>query len=321
MRNNRAAKNQETTRRILVISIIILLLALLALLVRGISVRSCSDPEQTAKLPTDTPKVESPTPADTDVPASTVPVSEPPTAPAAPSEQPATPTPVPATPTPPPEQNPYGIPRVVTEGSMTDVLARLEQFKTLPASEKLILLDVGHGGFDPGTAGVNTGVTEADLNLIVSRLLAQRLGEKGYFVFMTRMGEYACADNKNEDMRLRTRIMRLDIFDCSVSIHMNAAGSADAHGVRLYHYKSGTEGEKLARSILQSICALTDETRTTTNTDNLMVVREPHAPAALVECGFLTNPDDEKKLIDPSYQATLALAIANGIENYLNGSN
>lgn len=294
----------------------------MAVLIRMMSVNSCSNPSHTGILPTDSPSTAAQTPPPS-VPAE--PTGGEPTGELPPTNTPAALTPEPTpqiTPEPTPEQNAYGIPRVVTEGSMNDVLARLEQFKTLPSSETLILLDVGHGGFDPGTIGIDSGVTEAELNLQLSRILAQKLGEKGYFVFMTRMGEYACADTKRDDMNLRTRIMRLDIFDVSVSIHQNALPTdRDVHGVRMYHYKYGTEGEKLAMSILQAICALTDETRTNTNTGNLMVVREPHAPSALVECCFLSNPTDEARMQDPAYQAVFAQAIANGIEDYLRGTN
>lgn len=326
MRNNQAAKRQETTRRILVIAIFALLLAIIFISIKMIASKSCSNPGQSGMLPTNTPAV-SPTPAPTETAA---PETDRPSETVLPTVDPETPTPAPVvTPVPTPEQNQYGIPRLMVEGSMNDVLARLEQFKTLPASETLILLDVGHGGFDPGTAGLDTGVTEADINLQISRRLAEDLAAKGYFVFMTRMGEYACADTKKNDMNLRTRIMRLDIFDVSVSIHQNSLGKDDrsAHGVRLYHYKPASAGakyakdEKLAKSILEAICAATDENRSHTDTGNLMVCREPHAPAALVECGFLSNSEDEKKLSNPAYQEVFAQAVANGIENFLNGAN
>ncbi|MBR5947505.1 MAG: N-acetylmuramoyl-L-alanine amidase [Clostridia bacterium] len=326
MRNSQAARRQETTRRILVIAIFALLLGIIFISIKMIASKSCSNPGQSGMLPTDTPAPTSPTPAPS---ASAVPATAIPSASPYATVVPETPTPTPVpTPSPTPEQNRYGIPRLVTEGSMNDVLARLEQFKTIPSSETLILLDVGHGGFDPGTAGLESGITEADLNLQISRRLAEKLAAKGYFVFMTRMGDYGCANNKQEDMNLRTRIMRLDIFDASVSIHQNSyVDDRSAHGVRLYHYKAGSAGakyakdEKLASCILQSICAMTEENRSHTDTGNFMVCREPHAPAALVECGFLSNSEDEKKLSDPSYQEVFSQAIANGVENYLNGAN
>lgn len=321
MKNNQSANAQETTRRILVISIIVLLLLIMALIIRMLSVKSCTNPEKSGMASTNSPSPASPSPAKTE-----------PAILSSASPTPLRPTESSVTPTPEPTQSPnpqIGVARVVTEGSMEDVLARLEQFKTLPASETLILLDVGHGGFDPGTSGLDTGVTEADINLQISRRVAEKLGEKGYFVLMTRMGDYACADNKDADMKLRSDIMHLDIFDASVSIHQNSLGRGDrsAHGIRLYHYKPGSEGakyaldERLAECILKSICDMTDEDRSHTDTGNFMVCREPHAPAALVECGFLSNAADEAKLSDTAYQEVFAQAVANGIENFLNGAN
>lgn len=216
-------------------------------------------------------------------------------------------------------QSPYpSIPYCLTEGTMDDVNARLELLKKLPANETVILLDVGHGGFDGGTVGIDTKVTEADINLQVSRLLAERLAAKGYFVFMTRMGDYAVGSNKNNDMRWRKQVMKLNLFDVSVSIHQNALDTdRNVKGARIYCYKFGTEGENLAKSIISEFSKVSSDCKTNAYTGNLMVVREPICPSALVECGFLSNHDEELLLSDPSYQALIAQAIADGVENYI----
>lgn len=306
--NNQNARQQELVRRILTIAIFtlaVIVLVLLAIVIRKNA--SCSSPAANNVLPSNsagpiTAKPnETPFVQPTDAIITSVPTE--------------TPTVVPET------TAPVGVQRSVTIGSMNDVLNRIEELKTLPSGEKIILIDVGHGGFDGGAVGRDTGVTEAKLNLDIARLVSDKLAEKGYYVLLTRMGEYACADTKNADMAERKRIMKLDMFACSVSIHMNALETdRSVHGVRLYHYENGTEGEKLAATILKAVRDLTDETRTNTYTGNIMVVREPVAPSALVECGFITNAAEEKRLQDPAYQAILSQAIANGIENYLNGN-
>ncbi len=212
-----------------------------------------------------------------------------------------------------------GLAYASTEGTMEDVYARLEQLKLLPSDATIILIDVGHGGFDPGSIGVETNVKESELNYQVAKRLAERLGEKGYYVLMTRMGEYALAENKRADMRARTQIMKLDIFDASVSIHMNSfPQDRSVQGVRLYKYQTGTDGERLAEMILDSIIAATGQRRRDTVADDLMVVREPVAPAALVECGFISNHDEELLLQSPDYQDTFARAVADGIESFIN---
>lgn len=230
--------------------------------------------------------------------------------------QPETPTAIQNTETPDPSE---GIPLVVTEGDMNAVMARLEQLKTLPPDKTIILLDVGHGGFDPGSIGLDTGVHEDELNLQVARFVAQKLGEKGYYVFMTRMGSYAVAETKNEDMRLRKEFMKLDIFDAAISIHMNSyPDDRSVDGTRLFYYKEGTKGQTLATIILDEICKATGQRNRGTNSGDLMVVREPVAPSALVECGFISNANEERLLANSNYQEKLAQAVADGVEKFFN---
>ena len=244
------------------------------------------------------------------------PVSATPSAVSTFTPQPETPTATQAAETPAPSD---GIPLVVTEGDMSAVMARLEQLKTLPSDKTIILLDVGHGGFDPGSIGLDTGVHEDELNLQVARFVAQKLGEKGYYVFMTRMGSYAVAETKNEDMRLRKEFMKLDIFDAAISIHMNSyPDDRSVDGTRLFYYKEGTKGQTLATIILDEICKATGQRNRGTNSGDLM---EPVAPSALVECGFISNANEERLLANPNYQEKLAQAVADGVEKFFNSDN
>ena len=244
------------------------------------------------------------------------PVSATPSAVSTFTPQPETPTATQSTETPAPSD---GIPLVVTEGDMSAVMARLEQLKTLSSDKTIILLDVGHGGFDSGARGMDTGVREDELNLQVARFVAQKLGEKGYYVFMTRMGSYAVAETKNEDMRLRKEFMKLDIFDAAISIHMNSyPDDRSVDGTRLFYYKEGTKGQTLATIILDEICKATGQRNRGTNSGDLMVVREPVAPSALVECGFISNANEERLLANSNYQETLAQAVADGVEKFFN---
>ncbi len=219
--------------------------------------------------------------------------------------------------------NPSTIPRVVTEGTIDDVYARLNALKVLKAQNPnavIILLDVGHGGFDPGSGGIDSGVTESELNLAVAKFVAEKLGEKGYYVFMTRMGEYAVANTKAEDMAARTNMMKNDIFTVAISIHMNSFPSdRSVSGTRLFCYPGSIQGQSLAAGIMSKIAAATGQRNRDVVADDLMVVREPICPSALVECGFLSNSSDEANLRTTSYQQTLAQAVADGVQSYIEG--
>lgn len=227
------------------------------------------------------------------------------------------PTPVPS------GTNPSTVPLVVTEGTMDDVYARLNELKALKEHNPnavIILLDVGHGGFDPGSGGIDSGVTESELNLAVAKFVAEKLGEKGYYVFMTRMGEYAVANTKAEDMAARTAMMKNDIFTVAISIHMNSFPSdRSVNGTRLFCYPGSLQGQSLAAGIMSKIAAATGQRNRDVVADDLMVVREPICPSALVECGFLSNSSDEANLRTTSYQQTLAQAVADGVQSYIEG--
>lgn len=317
-------RQQDLIRKVLVVGILVLIVLLVILLACLITNGTCSNAVNNGILPMnsaaptaviDAENSASPEPAESSAPVTETPeivTPEPTAVPVEPTEPPAPQGPV-------IPQSPYpSIPYCVTEGTMQDVHTRLEYLKQLPKSETIILLDVGHGGFDGGTVGIDTNATEADINLAISRKLAEYFASKRYYVFMTRMGDYACASDKNSDMRWRKNVMKLDIFDISVSIHQNALGTdRSVCGARIYSYKNGTEAEKLAKAVIEEITKISSTARKNVYTGNLMVVREPICPAILVECGFLSNHDEELLLQDPNYQQQLVQAIADGAENYL----
>lgn len=240
---------------------------------------------------------------------------------AVPSEQTAVPS---AAPTGISESPAPDVPLAVTEGDLSAVHARLEQLKQLKAEHPevdIILLDVGHGGFDPGASGQN-GTVESELNLIIARMLAEELADRGYYVFMTRMGEYAVADTKSADMEARTAMMKNDIFTVSVSIHMNSfPRDRSVSGVRVYNYPGSTRGRVLSSILMRTIAQMTEQRERDTTEEDLMVVREPLCPSALVECGFLSNSADEALLKNPEYQRLMARAVACGVDEFIRGGN
>jgi len=192
-----------------------------------------------------------------------------------------------------------------------------EVLSSLPDDAYVIVVDAGHGGFDGGAVGSSTGVVEAELNLSVARLLANELLKRGYYVIMTREDNNALAETKSEDMECRRRIMQLDCVDLVVSVHMNKFTESSVSGPMVFYMKNSAEGKALAEKVMNSLCSNLGRPQRIVNPEELFVLRVPYAPSVLVECGFLSNYNDEQMLCDEVYQAKLAEAICEGIVAYM----
>ena len=110
---------------------------------------------------------------------------------------------------------------------------------------------------------------------------------------------------------------RADLF---LSIHMNYFPSKEANGLRVFYDKNHEETEELAKQIQDKIGEVTGAKTYAVKTadQNLFLMKNPPLPSVLVECGFLSNPEEEKKLNDEEYQAKIAWGIAYAVENYYN---
>ena len=180
-----------------------------------------------------------------------------------------------------------------------------------------VVIDAGHGGFDGGAVGTKTGAAEAGLNLEVAELLEEKLSGIGMRVIMTRRDENALGQTKNEDMRARREIMLDPEADIVVSIHMNKFRDSTISGPMVFYMRGSEEGKALADFVMGGLCERLGLSLRHTNPEDLFVLREPKAPSVLVECGFLSNAQDEAKLMTKEYRETLAQGIADGIAEYL----
>ncbi len=177
-----------------------------------------------------------------------------------------------------------------------------------------VLIDAGHGGFDVGATGVS-GVSEQLLNLQVAQQLKQVLEDRGIECYMTRTDERALGQSKDEDMQNRAQMIYKSPATVMVSIHMNSfPQDSTVSGPQVFYQEGSREGAKLAEAIQRCLNGLGGSRRCSAN--DLMVLRSGNAPAVLVECGFITNPDEEAKLRDSGYQKRLVEAIADGLEAY-----
>ncbi len=180
-----------------------------------------------------------------------------------------------------------------------------------------VILDYGHGGFDCGAIGVDSGVKESDLNLLIGERTAHALEDRGCFVLRTRTSADALAETKRDDMARRGAILCTEGADCTVSIHMNKFSDRRIKGPMCYYQAGAKDGQALAGCVIEALCGALDLKPRLANPGNNYVTRIPSVPSVLVECGFLSNPEDERNLQDPAYQQRLADAIAEGVMAYL----
>ena len=182
-----------------------------------------------------------------------------------------------------------------------------------------VILDAGHGGFDAGASGVDTGVKESDLNLEVALLVEAYLEEAGVRVLMTRTESGALGGTKREDMARRGELLQTEGADAAVSIHMNKFSDGRVRGPMAYYQAGAEEGQVLAQRVIDSLTEAIGLKPRLANPGNNFVTRIPPCPAALVECGFLSNAEEERLLQDAVYQRAIAEAIARGVMAYLEG--
>jgi N-acetylmuramoyl-L-alanine amidase len=190
--------------------------------------------------------------------------------------------------------------------------------ETYPLSGKSILIDPGHGGKDPGSISCS-GKYEKYVNLETAYKLKEILESLGANVYMTRDDDYyitnkergRMADNLNTDILL--------------SIHHNSLNNSDYFGLSTYYntinYKDPSYGYDLAEAIYLNAITTNGIYRDGILDRNYEVLRETNTPAALIEIGFMSNPNEEMNVHNESFQYVIAEKIANGIIDYFNNKN
>ena len=196
---------------------------------------------------------------------------------------------------------------------------------SLPVSGKTIVIDAGHGKPDEGAESSN-GTTEAETNLKIALKIQNLLEQSGSSVVLTRSDENAIYDidaktlrqKKISDIHNRVKIGNESSADIFVSIHLNKIPQQQYDGWQTF-YKAGSEnGQKLAVSIQNNLnkAIQKENNRVAKTIDNIYIIKHVEIPIAIVECGFLSNPEEEKLLLQDEYQNKLAWGIYNGIIDY-----
>lgn len=191
---------------------------------------------------------------------------------------------------------------------------------SLSTNSKIIIIDPGHGGFDPGKPGIS-GEDEKHLNLKIALKLRDYLEQSGSVVIMTRTTDDDVdgmdgVKHKSKDMVERKKLS--EGGDILISIHQNSFTQPSVKGAQVFYNQKSKQGEKLAKLIQSSIKTYADaqNRREAKSNTNYYVLKATDIPAVIVECGFLTNPEEEEKLNSEEYQDKIAWSIYLGIVKY-----
>ncbi len=215
----------------------------------------------------------------------------------------------------------------LTIGITTKILGRtlLEtQADALPY-DKIIILDPGHGGEDPGAIG-NENIYEKDLNLQLALEIGRLLEEKGYIVVYTRTDDRLLLNEdenikgikKISDLKNRCKVAERYPDSLFISIHMNSFASSKYSGLQVYHSKDD-KSRALADSIQSKVISdlQPSNNRSIKQGDGMYLLENVSNPAVLIECGFMTNEEELKKLSEKEYQKQLSFSIVCGIIEYI----
>lgn len=204
------------------------------------------------------------------------------------------------------------------------ILAKDRTVTTRSSDKRVVLIDAGHGGVDPGKVVTHRGkeICEKDINLLIASKLASLLSERGYTVYMTRDtdgGLYAEADKNKKKTDMVKRVQKASEVDADVmiSIHANSFKSGEASGAQVFYYKGSNEGEILAMNIQDSLRDMdSSNARVHKPNDTYYLLKKTKCPSVIVECGFLTCDTEAELLLSDEYQSKLAITIGDGIDKY-----
>lgn len=194
-------------------------------------------------------------------------------------------------------------------------------------NKKTIIVDAGHGGFDGG-AVAGDGTPEKDINLSIAKNLKGFLELFGFNVIMTRESDVSTESNKEiknkklSDLQNRLKLMSENSDAIFVSIHLNKFTTSNVNGAQTFYSQKTEKSEMLAKNIHNNIIEKlqpNNEREIKKGTKNIYLLKNAECPAVIVECGFLSNNEDLKKLKDKNYQSMMAFCIFCGIMDYHQG--
>lgn len=183
-----------------------------------------------------------------------------------------------------------------------------------------IVLDAGHGGRDGGSVGAN-GTIEKEINLKYTLALKEKLVAAGYRVELTRKTDDGLYSNtaknkKQSDMQARFKIIEKTNPSLVVSIHMNSFSDRTAHGATTYYRAGDAASKAVGNLIQQSLNTYCNSPSTSAKVGDYYILNCSYYSAVLVECGFISNPDEERDLNSDAYREKMVNAIFSAILLY-----
>ena len=184
---------------------------------------------------------------------------------------------------------------------------------------KIIYIDPGHGGLDPGT--VYKDIYEKNINLEICLKLKRILEEEGATVYMTRYGDYDLSNNnayyrKKSDLNNRAKIINLSKADVYISIHLNSISTSTWHGAQVFYDDINLNNVILANIMQQQLKNDLKTTREIKEINNMLMNRKIQIPGILIEAGFLSNESDRYLLKQADYQYKICNSIKSGLIKY-----
>jgi N-acetylmuramoyl-L-alanine amidase len=198
---------------------------------------------------------------------------------------------------------------------------------SMPLAGRTVVIDAGHGGVDGGARSAD-GLIEKEVALELAMQVRDYLQQAGAFVVMTREGDYDLARpdtrglsrRKTEDLLARADILRKADADLFLTIHLNSTPSSRWRGAQTFYYPGREESRRLAVFIQQELREnLANTTRQANTAPSIYLLKTSPVPAALVEVGFLSNPEEAKLLTDDEYRRKLAASIYRGVLRFVSG--
>lgn len=188
--------------------------------------------------------------------------------------------------------------------------------------DKVIVIDPGHGGADPGAQ--NSGLKEKDINLDISLRLGKVLESKGCKVILTREtdkdyflpGFVKGRMAKRAELNQRIQIASESNADLFISIHANSFPQRNSYGMETYYHLKSSSGKALAEVIHEQLTQVQPDNKRTAKAGDYYLINQAEMPSVIVEVGFISNPRERKLLSSDDYRNQVANAIGTGVEKY-----